>query len=217
MEKYGYVEREVPEIASKAWYAANRSHPSIRVSLDKSLVISNGEEKRSNPVFDAGTVKYVGVDRGEFGGGLYLNEYKQNETPFFSANIKALVPINGDLYIVSGTAHMNSSRGAIHVIRDYKNPTPPIQITLLPDAPDAISVQKTWQGSEKIVIAGHSSLMEFTPDSEIEIVAFNAFWAGLYPSSIVEYNKSYFIGIRSGIAVITPEFNKAKIRYFAAK
>lgn len=217
MKRNAYFERELPELGSKSWFAANHSFPATYVSLDTSLVFGTRDEKRSNSLFDAGTVKYVGVDRGEFGGGLYLNEYKQDEKPFFSANIKALIPINDDLYIISGTAHMNFSGGAIHVIRNYKVPTTPIQITLLPDAPSAILIKKSWNGSEQIIMAGHSSLMEFTPDSQIQIIAFKAFWRGLYPSSIVEYNKSYYIGIRSGVAVVTPEFNRTTIRYFVTK
>ncbi|ASD66098.1 hypothetical protein [Pseudoalteromonas piscicida] len=217
MSKRGYIESEVPEVGSEEWSLANRSFPSRHVALDESLVISSDDEEQTNLVFDAGTVKYVGIDHGEFGGGLYLNEYKQNEKPFFSANIRALVPINGDLYIISGLAHMSFSGGAIHVIRDYRNPSTPIQITLLPDAPEAITIEDSWRGAKKIVIAGHSSLMEFTPDTDFEIVVFNAFWGSLYPTSIVQYKKSYYIGIRSGVAVVTPEFGRAKVRYFVAK
>jgi hypothetical protein len=216
MKKKGFVERGVPEVGSEAWFVANRNSTSYQVSLNKSLVITIGDGVRSNLIFDAGTVKYVGVDHGEFGGGLYLNDYKKNEEPFFSANIRALVPINSDLYIISGLAHLNSSKGAIHVIRNYKLASTPKQITLLPDAPNAVSLETSLKGTVKILIVGHSSLMEFVPDSDFDIAVFNAFWASLYPTSIVEYKNSYYIGIRSGVAVVTPGYGKTNVRYFVA-
>jgi len=217
MKKHGYIEKKVPKFLSKAWHKANSSSAS-HVSIDKSLVISENNESTSNLIFDADTVKYIGVNHGEFGGGLYLNKYSEDEKPFFNAIIQGLVPIKDDLYILSGLAHGNRSDGAIHVIRNFKKPSTPILITLLPDAPEAISIENFHGIAKKIVIVGHSSLIEFSPDSYFKIIVSNSFWESLYPTSIVQYHKSYFIGIRSGVAVITPNYyGRAKIRYFVPK
>jgi hypothetical protein len=208
----GYVEKIISEVES--WNTANRAQSTF-VKLDNSLVITQDEELERSVYFDTGTVKYIGIDHGEWGGGLYLDNYSKNKEPLFSANIRALVPINNDLYIVSGLAHMGSRRGAIHVIRNYNIPTKPIQVTLLPDAPQSIALGKSRRGSKAIVIAGYSSLMEFVPDSDLKIMVFDAFWSSLYPSSIVQIESNYFIGIRSGVAVINIENRySTKVRYF---
>ncbi len=215
MKKRGFVEKPVPT-ASADRSKANQDPRSFRLSLAPSLIIEQRERgfARENLVFDAGTVKYIGVNQGEFGGGLYLNEYKANEAPFFRGNIQALIPLNDDLYILSGLSHLVSSHGAIHVIRNYKTPTQPVRVTLLPDAPAAALVREGNDGKKSIVFVGSSSLMEFTPDSRLEIIAFDAFWYTLYPSSVVKQNNSYFIGIRSGIAVVTPNLRTSSVRYF---
>ena len=56
--------------------------------------------------------------------------------------------------------------------------------------------------------------MEFTPDSRLELIAFDAFWFPLYPTSVVKQNDSYFIGLRSGVAVVTPNLRTSSVRYF---
>jgi hypothetical protein len=215
MFKRGYVEKLISEVES--WNSANRDPPSF-VKFDKSLVITTTKEHGSDVSFDAGTVKYIGINNGEWGGGLYLNKYNRDEEPFFSANIRALVPIKNDLYIFSGLAHMGSSGGAIHVIRNYIEPSKPIQVTLLADAPSVMLAGKAWRGSDTIMIVGHSSLMEFTPDTNLKIIVFNAFWSSLYPTSIAKIEENYYVGIRSGVAVIsTKNRYSTKVRYFIPK
>ena len=213
----GYIEKEVPTIGSDAWSAANRSYPSLYVEKGQSLSVRKATSEETDPgqvIFDSGSIKYIGIDRGEFGGGLYIDTVKPDAKPFFKGNIRALFPINNDLYIVTGLAHMGFSGGAIHVIRNYREPSIPEQVTLLPDAPEAISIDKSWRGNNNFLIAGHSSLMIFVPDHTLEIVKYDTFWSSLYPSSIVEYKKSYIIGIRSGIAVVTPSYGTSEVRYF---
>lgn len=215
MKKRGFVEKPVPTTSDDK-IKANRDSKSFRVSLDPKLTIEQIENGRARGpiIVDAGTVKYIGVNNGEFGGGLYLNEISGNQAPFFGGNIQALIPLNDDLYILSGLSHMTSSHGEIHVIRNYKSPTPPVRVTLLPDAPAAALVIEDRQGRKSIVFVGSSSLMEFTPDSRLELIAFDAFWFSLYPTSVVKQSDSYFIGLRSGVAVVTPNLRMSGVRYF---
>ncbi|WMW80194.1 hypothetical protein RF679_16295 [Undibacterium cyanobacteriorum] len=203
MKKRGFVEKPVPT-SSDELNRMNRDRKTTFLSLSPDLAIEqiNYHRPKENLVFDTGTVKYIGVNQGEFGGGLYLNEVKADGAPFFRGNIQALIPIDDDLYILSGLSHMMSSHGAIHVIRNFKTPSQPILLTLLPDAPAAALVRVGSGGQKSIVFVGSSSLMEFTPDNRIEIIAFNAFWKLLYPTTVVMQDGAYYIGMRSGIAVV---------------
>jgi hypothetical protein len=176
-----------------------------------------GELYSSKVVFDAGVVKYIGIDNGEFGGGLYIDVVKKDEEPFFPGNIDALVALGDDLYIIEGLAHMGFNGGSIHAIRNYKKPSRPERITLLPSAPEAILVDKT-HGEEAIVIVGHNSFMILEPDNRLQIIHHNTFWGSLYPSSIVKYKEFYVFGIRGGVVATTANvFDRNAIRYFKPK
>lgn len=218
LKKQGFMEAQVPQADSKEQNLANHS-PSYFVSIhNESLAINQIQRPhKEHIIVDAGMVKYIGVDKGEWGGGLYLDQYDPEAKPFFYGNIQALIPIKDDLYIISGLAHFVFSSGAIHVIRDYKKPSQPQLLTLLPDAPSAVLLTQSGKNSLKIVLAGHFSLMEFYPDKELRILAYNTFWETLYPTSIVEWNNNYYIGIRSGVAVVKPLFHSSTIRYFIPK
>ena len=103
MKKRGFVEKPVPTNSNEL-NGMNRDRKTTFLSLNPELAIEqiNYHRPKENLVFDAGTVKYIGVNQGEFGGGLYLNEVKADVAPFFRGNIQALIPINDDLYILSG-------------------------------------------------------------------------------------------------------------------
>lgn len=216
----GYVEAPAPVPGSKAWYSANYEFNSASDSKEAIIALSDNSLNIDHPVgtvFDSGKVKYIGIDKGEWGGGLYIDKYDENSEPFFSGNIRALVPIGNDLYIVTGLAHMTFSGAAIHVIRDYEVPSAPERITLLPDAPEAIAIGTSWDKKRKFIIAGHSSLMIFVPDNDLDILVFDSFWSGLYPSYVIEHENSYILSIRSGLAVVTMNnngFGPATVRYF---
>lgn len=159
--------------------------------------VSNAE----NLVFDAGAVKYIGVNNGEFGGGLYLDSADGGTEPLFRGNIRGLVPIGQDLYIIEGLAH-GLPKGSIYAIRDFASPSPPERITLLPSAPAAFLVD-VYQGGERLLIVGYDNFMIFEPDNVLTVIHHETFWGGLYPSSIVEHNGAYIFGMRGGVVVTT--------------
>ncbi len=213
----GFIERDIPEVGSEQWKKANWKFPPHYVSNKNGLEVKEAtqEEERSREiVFDTGTIKYIGIDKGEWGGGLYVNNVNKAEKPIFSENIKALIPIKNDLYIISGLAHMGYNQGAVHVIRDFNSPKEPERVALLPDAPQTVLLDKTRNALPVIIIAGFKSLMSFQPDDSFKIIKFNTFWSSLYPTSIIRYKDNYILGIRSGVAVVTPNRSRTKVRYF---
>jgi hypothetical protein len=219
LSSLGFVETTPLMRRSKAHNAANNSIPAHYVETTDTLIVRKPTRHELYPdqlVFDAGSFNYVGIDRGEFGGGLYVGSPESGRR-IFEGNVKFLVPLGDDLYIISGIAHMMTNQGAIHVIRNYREPSAPVQVTLLPNAPMAMTLGKSWDEKTSFVIAGFSSLMVFVADDELEILAYDTFWSGLYPSSIVEFKGNYVIGIRSGLAVIRTKGYSAEVRYFVPK
>jgi len=220
LEKFGFVERNIPERDSIELQKANHMTPGYLVTKkDNKLEIrkpKNGELFQNSTEVDTGEIKYIGVDNGEWGGGLYIDKVEPYKA-ILQRNINALIPIKHDLYIISGLAHMGYNAGAIHVIHDYKNTSKVERITLLPNAPMAIYADEIDENNFVLVIAGFNNFMLVT-DNHLEIPFNDTFWAGLYPNSIVKHNNSYIIGIRSGLAVVTnPRSYKREIRYFVPK
>lgn len=139
MKELEFIESEPPKPGSKEWIKSNQGEAFI-VELKEKFNVrlpKSGELYSPRVVFDSESVKYIGIDNGEFGGGLYIDAIKKNKKPFFPGNINTLVPLGDDLYIIEGLAHMGFNGGSVHAIRDYKKPSRPERITLLPSAPEA--------------------------------------------------------------------------------
>jgi hypothetical protein len=216
MEAMGWIEADPPKPGTGEWMKSNQGNAFI-VRMEEDLLVrvpEDGELDPSEVVFEAGPIKYIGLNRGEFGGGLYINAVGQGEEPFFPGNIVALVPLGDDLYVIEGLAHMGTNGGSIHAIRNFKEPSAPERITLLPSAPEAVLVDTT-NDKPIIVIVGHDSLMIFEPDKRLRVIHHDAFWGSLYPSSLVKYHEYYVFGIRGGVVATTARrFGPNVLRYF---
>lgn len=96
------------------------------------------------------------------------------------------------------------SRGAVYVIHDAGAPTVPHRITLLPESPKAALITK--QG--KLVIVGSNGIYRVSEDY-FDISYWNAFWSGVFlwgPTSIVERDNKFLIGLPKGVAVVELNF-----------
>ncbi len=220
MTAQGFYELKVPDVGSEQWSLANQDAEYFVETKGTASIVRKASPKEvdvTQITYQTNGVKYIGVDDGEFGGGLYLNSYDAKKAPYMKGNIRALIPIGKDLYILEGLAHMGINRGSIHVIRNCATPSRPERMTLLPSAPEAVLVEAA-SNLTRIVIVGSDSLMIFWPDDLLEMLHQNAFWYSLYPTSIVKDGSSYLIGIRSGIAVVTGmPFGRSTVRYFRPK
>ena len=75
MNEIGFVEAKPPKIGSKEFFKLNYGEAFI-VELNEELNVrlpKKGELYSSKVVFDTGGIKYLGIDKGEFGGGLYID------------------------------------------------------------------------------------------------------------------------------------------------
>jgi len=222
MNQIGFIESVPPKIGTKEWRKLNYGEAFI-VEMDEDLNVrlpKNGELYSSKVTFDTGGVKYLGIDNGEFGGGLYIDSLEKDKKPLFKGNINSLIPIDDDLYIIEGLAHMGFNGGSIYAIRNYKKPSKPERITLLPNAPAVVMLDKVYANEQTgFVIVGHDNFMILLPDRELIVLHHNTFWGSLYPSSLVKYKEHYVFGIRGGAVAVSANFwsKQTQIRYFKPK
>jgi hypothetical protein len=239
MKKLGFIEASLPKRNSDEWKVLRESSPYFVGLENETLSITKGKFKRREPIeVDTGFVKYIGVNRGEFGGGIYLNQYIKDKKPFFEENIIAMIPYQNDLYIFAGLSHGFrgiSERGAIYVMRNYQYPSQPVLLTVLHDEPVRVSLvipkyyheeKQQWFEDEdaksvEFVVLFQSSLVKFTLDSrrktpDLKFLAFDAIWDDLGLSSIVKYKNWYVIGVSSGVIVVssTMRFGKYTTSYY---
>lgn len=215
IESFGLKEVDLKKMSSRQWHSANFSKACF-VEIIDDLVVRDATPEEEGPVahiFEENEIKYLGIDHGEFGGGLYVIVNGGERELLMNGNIRALIPLNGNLYVIEGLAHMGSDGGSVSVILDYNHPSKPERITLLPSAPQAVYFED--REFPIFIIAGSNSLIELIADQELTIIEHDAFWGGLYPTSIVKLENHYIIGIRSGVAVVTRVNHfQSTVRYF---
>jgi hypothetical protein len=216
MARIGFFESAPLKIGSKKWTDAYNNHSAFIVEVNDSISVhksTNDEPNKKEISYEVGNVKYIGVNLGEFGGGIYINEYNETNPPFFKGNIEALLPVGNDLYIVEGLAHMSHSRGSVHVIRNCKTPSAPERITLLPSAPEVTLLQPN---NEKIIMASRNNIMILSLNYgySLDVIHQDVFWRSLHPTSIQLYKDWYIFGIRSGVIATKAHFDFNRSRYF---
>jgi hypothetical protein len=104
-----------------------------------------------------GNGSYVATDRGEFGHGLVWQQAGQS-TRLLEENIRQLLVVGDDLYVLCGLSHLSSSHGSIYRIVDYRHQHVPALITLLPFPP----LQATASG-DSLQVLGPDGVYELWP------------------------------------------------------
>jgi hypothetical protein len=169
---------------------------------DGKLVLKIDDDYSRKTHLSFGTITYSSIDQGEFGGELgYTIDGKY--TPILKGNVRQLILYGDKIYILEGLDHM-MSRGAVYVIPDAGAPTVPHRITLLPESPKAALITKQGQ----LVIVGSNGIYRVSEDY-FDISYWNAFWSGVFlwgPTSIVERDNKFLIGLPKGVAVLELNF-----------
>ena len=198
LKTLGFVEAKAPEPRTKEWDKTAKLLPYSVEVRKKVLVVKKGkyDYKRDPIIFEAGSHKYIGINNGEWFGGLYLNKVDENRAPLFKGNPQYLIKLGDDLYIFEGITHMGLDQGSIHVIRNYKKNTKPEKITLLHTSPTLVLLDE-----KRFVIVGYDSLIMFHPGLAFDIISHGDFWRSIEPHSIVKYKNHYIIGVRGGLVL----------------
>ena len=151
----------------------------------------------------------VGLNKGEFGGGLYfiktqgLDHYEMANY----LNIHNIFEYQSKYFAIEGVAHLGAQRGQILEI--YKEDTvwKYKSLTRLIEAPALI----TDYNKEKIIITSQY-ILKFAKDFKIsEILKSPFYWGMLYPSSILIDKNDLYLAMRQGVLKIktfenTPEY-----------
>jgi len=142
----------------------------------------------------------VGLNGGEFGGGLWFiskNGKKSYEISSY-IRVREIFEFNNKLYVIRGLAHLGSSYGSLFELKKDKKWK--IQKNFqLPDAPRFVVLE-----DENILILTTERLMSFDKkENLIEILKAPFYWGMYYPSSAIVDSNNIYIAMRKGILKIT--------------
>ncbi|TKB96292.1 hypothetical protein [Pedobacter cryophilus] len=148
----------------------------------------------------------VGINKGEFGGGLYF--VKDNGLAVYqisgNLNIKGFFEFNNRIFAIEGLAHMGLNRGKIIEIFKEDKTWKCKSITDLIETPAIIADYK----DEKIIVTSQYILKLDKQLNIFEVLKSPFYWGILYPSSILVDNDNLYLSMREGILKIK-EFDTA--------
>jgi hypothetical protein len=138
----------------------------------------------------------LAYDAGEFGGGLWLTNEKGSETKrILSDNIRAVVPIDSGILVLSGLAHMSMDFGNAYIFSNPDGLNISLQHSVhLDGAPSAYA--KEADGS--VLFVTTYGLDKITKSGELQRLTYFPKWTSMqYPNSMVVANDgAIFIGMR---------------------
>jgi hypothetical protein len=242
-----FEECKIPVIGSKEWYDFNNSSDKQFVfTLELGKVKVSKYKYSSSVEFDIPNGKLIGIDRGEWGGGLYyiqkdstktfyvngkngkdispswsggliipkadpINKVLKDCKLFTSGNVKFIFGIKDSIYLLGGLSHMGLNSGGLFTIKYYNDNFFISGALNLVDAPSAMSIYK-----DCIYLAGSKGFYIIDENLKLRTIFDNLFWYGLYPTSVVVFDKkNVFVTIRGGYVKINPE--EKKMKFYKAK
>ena len=197
-----FTEIPVPTSFSRDWYSLNYESESYPIQESKGKLIIEKKEKGHRTDLEIEGGKLIGIDDGEWGGGLYFRTKNLQEklVEIKPGNIVDIFTFNDKIYFTQGLAHMGINEGALYELKRIKNKLTYTKIADLGDAPAAITSLKN-----KIFIISFKNFYEIDigNNNKVTKIFENQFWEGLYPNSIVAFDeRNIFAGMRSGILKI---------------
>lgn len=146
----------------------------------------------------------VVIEKGEWGGALYYYPENNIESRYkiIDANIVDIYKMNGRYYAIESDVY----GGKILELRKKFGKYSAKEILALNDRPYAISeVEKST-----FYLVTNDELLKIVDNRIEDVILSNAFWSGLYPSSII--NDQYiYIGMRGGVAKVN--LNNKEIQF----
>jgi len=195
------------------------------VSLENGqLTIKYEGDNINKLIHEESTFKYIGTDKGEFGGELKVQYLDGTEIKLMAENIVELMPIDESLYVIAGVGHL-ISRGSLHIIPNRSIPQTPQRLTILPEDPLHVVLHERRDSLiRQLSLVGHSgltrvSLSEKYPHMDwMDILYWDAFWEHkMRPTSFVYYEGQYYVGLPHGVAVLDLRYSPRTIVFYANK
>ncbi|MCX6319592.1 MAG: hypothetical protein NTW29_20105 [Bacteroidetes bacterium] len=142
----------------------------------------------------------VGLNKGEFGGGLYF--IKPDGLDGYEIarylNIRTIFEYKSKYFAIEGLAHLGSERGQILEIFKSDTVWKYTSLTHLIEAPALI----TDYNNEKVIVTSQYLLKFGSEFTVSEILKSPLYWGVLYPSSILINNADIYLAMRKGVLKI---------------
>ncbi|MET1079679.1 MAG: hypothetical protein ABWY06_16845 [Pseudomonas sp.] len=142
-----------------------------------------------------------GINRGEWGGQLSLTGPDQIPVILSNENIVTIFQYQDAIYILSGLAHMGANNGTLYTLKNIETRPTLETVTLLPSAP--ITVTTSEQAIYILTYDGLVSIDHADKTPTMRILVHNAPWERFAPNSLVRIGNQFWIGMHSGVAVVT--------------
>ena len=149
----------------------------------------------------------VGFNAGEFGAGLWwFSPDGKQRYKISQDQVCAFLETDRGLLALEGLAHLGLSRGQLIRISPGENGKWKSEpLADLKDEPGAAT--RDMDGS--LLVVTYERLLRVRPDNRVDVLIDKAFWAGLYPNSIVvDASGTVYIGMRFGVAKLTSASDK---------
>ncbi len=156
----------------------------------------------------------VGLNGGEFGGGLWFiskNGKKSYEISSY-IRVRQIFEFNNKLYVIRGLAHLGSSYGSIFELKKDKKWNI-LKNFQLPDAPNFVIIE-----DDNILILTTEHLLSFDKNEKLtEILKAPFYWGMFYPSSAIVDSNNIYIAMRKGILKISEFKNNPNYEWLTKK
>lgn len=142
----------------------------------------------------------VGLNKGEFGGGLYFikTDGKDGYQMANFLNIHSIFEYNSKYFSIEGLAHLGGQRGQIIEIFKEDELWKYKSLTKLIEVPDLVADYNNGK-----IIVTSQYILRFGQDLKVtEILKSPVYWGMLYPSSILIDRDDIYLAMRQGILKI---------------
>ena len=191
---FEYKESEIPQPHSDKWYKANYGKAiAVAIKNNKIIAVDGVESSYSNNLeVEQGTI--MGVDNGEWGGGVKFIPKKGNEYKLIDENFRGFYVVGEKKYALTGLSHLSLDWGNIYQLKYSSKKWKAKKVIDLGSCPKTFLLK-----DEKLYLVTDTTLCVIEDGKISENLVKEAFWRSLYPNSIVFANESLYIGMRGGI------------------
>lgn len=160
------------------------------------------------------TGQLVGVDSGEYGGGLWwVAKDGKHSRRLLDDNVLTLFRLKGELFCLTGLAHMGERTGSVFRVARCGDDWEVHRAADLHDRPGAHLVQ----GDGTALILTGSALLRFTPPAKLDLLKPVAYRL-LTPYSMVELpSGELYVGLRHFVTRLTPSSGGYAEEWFVPK
>ena len=188
------------------WSCVHRMSYEWRVALQpgsQNLVITEGpfsHADRRQKVVALNGGKLLGTNYGEFGGDVRWITTQRDTTVLVGDNLVQFLTHGDSVYVLTGLAHLSSSTGELWRLSRRDKTWRVERLVDLQDAPQTAMLEPT----RATIVGLHRLTTVILADTQATHWAYGG-WYASYANSVVRVgNGEVYIGLRQGIARLTP-------------